>query len=133
LLLMLFNGILGRIRRLCVDIYSLWMTCVCLQCISIIVRRRPEIFIASISRSSHLAWKFQRFLELFGNLRKCHEVDRNRLDDLRKIFGKYAFDLPKICQSLGLNVTLRICVKTAEIYVMSNWSDTMNLDLFGKV
>ena len=87
-------------------------------------RRPPEIFIASIRRSSDLPRKF---------LRKCHEVDRNCLDDLRKIFEKYAVDLPKNCQTLGLSVILQIYVKTAEIYVMSNWSETINLGLFGKV
>jgi len=88
--------------------------CVCLQRITFLVIKHPRL---AISRLSDLPRKFRRFAELFGNIRKCHEVDRNCLYDFRKMFGKYAVDLPKICQSLGLSVIFQIYIKTAEIYI----------------
>ena len=53
-----------------------------------------DLLVASISILSDLPRKFPRFAELFGNFRKGHGVHRNRLDDFRKIVGKYAVDLP---------------------------------------
>ena len=53
-----------------------------------------DLPVAFINRFPDLPRKFWRFAELFGNFRKGHEVDRDRLDDFRMIFRKYAVDLP---------------------------------------
>ena len=54
-----------------------------------------DLPVASISGLSDLPRKFRKLAELFGILRKCHGVDRNRLDDFRKMFVNYAIDLLK--------------------------------------
>ena len=46
---------------------------------------------------------------------KCHEVDRNRLNDFRKIFVKYAVDLNKNILLLGWSLIFQMYVRTVEI------------------
>ena len=69
-----------------------------------------------------LFFKLKICLGSFGDLpaqfrqsHKCHEVDRNRLDDFRKIFVKHGVDLHKNIPLLGWSLIFQMYIRTVEI------------------